>query len=247
MDRSSDAPFVYQRPKIKEGGIPFWVEQPSILFRRDRLTNFFPTAKLTVVENLNAVIRLLIYLSLILILFTRNSQYLLLPLGGMLVTYVLFQIYPKKEVLKEIPPRESFSLDGKLSDKIQSNKKYDEQLERECIQPTVDNPFMNFNYITDSYHREPACQAWLYDDKESKDIRKEVTESFNHDLYRDVSDLYSKNNSQRQFFTMPWTSWPNNQTSFAKWLYRTGPTCKELGSKCAPYWNPTASYSLLEN
>ena len=43
----------------------------------------------------------------------------------------------------------------------------------------------------------------------------------------DIDDIYSKYNSQRQFYTMPNTSIPNKQKEFALWLYNRGPTCKE--------------------
>lgn len=246
----NDSPFVYPPGKmINTGGsTPFWSSQPSILLQRNRLSNFFPTAQATIAENMNAIVRLFIFLAIILILYTRNSQYLLLPLGGMLVTYILYHMYPNKQEMfggscTPISRKRTF---GSCNlQRIPSQET--DSLERDCVLPTVDNPFMNFNYITDNYHRDPACKAWLYDDEQSQQVRQEVTESFNYDLYRDVGDLYSKNNSQRQFFTMPWTSWPNDQTTFAKWLYRTGPTCKELGAKCAPYWNPSVSYSILEN
>ena len=48
-----------------------------------------------------------------------------------------------------------------------------------------------------------------------------------------MSDIFGKNNSQRQFYTMPVTTIPNNQTQFANWLYKTEPTCKENnGESC---------------
>ena len=46
-------------------------------------------------------------------------------------------------------------------------------------------------------------------------LQVEIDEKFNHDLFRDVSSVYGKRNSQRQFYTVPSTTIPNNQTSFA--------------------------------
>ena len=48
-----------------------------------------------------------------------------------------------------------------------------------------------------------------------------------NDLYRDVQDVFSKNNSQRQFYTVPGNRIPHDQSSFAHWLYGTPQTCKE--------------------
>ena len=61
-----------------------------------------------------------------------------------------------------------------------------------------------------------------------------IEKNFDEGLFRDISDIFGKNNSQRQFFSVPGGSIPNDQGSFAKWLYSTPPTCKEgNGLQCA--------------
>ena len=37
---------------------------------------------------------------------------------------------------------------------------------------------------------------------------------------------------ERQFYTTPINTIPNDQTEFAKWLYDSGPTCKEKTTEC---------------
>lgn len=54
---------------------------------------------------------------------------------------------------------------------------------------------------------------------------------FVQNLPQDDWDIYGKNNSQRQFFTLP----PNDQTSFAKWLYNPGEVCKTNPMRCTGY------------
>ena len=97
------------------------------------------------------------------------------------------------------------------------------------IEPTVNNPFMNINLISDDKPKEEAPKTW-----NNPELKDEVEHKFYYNLYRDVGDLYGKSNSQRQFYTVPSTTIPNNQTSFARWLYSTGPTCKETSIYCAP-------------
>ena len=63
-------------------------------------------------------------------------------------------------------------------------------------------------------------------------VQRRVEDLFNEDLYRDVNDIFGKNNSQRQFYTVPGSQVPNDQGSFAQWLYGTPPTCKE-GNRAA--------------
>ena len=67
----------------------------------------------------------------------------------------------------------------------------------------------------------------------NKNTAKSIQESFNHNLFRNIDDVYGKNNSQRQFFTNPVTTIPNEQTKFANWLYNVPKTCKENnGNQC---------------
>ena len=58
-------------------------------------------------------------------------------------------------------------------------------------------------------------------------INSLVEDKFNSTLFQDPSDIFNKNNSQRQFYTMPNTSAYNKQDEFAKWCYGLPKTCKE--------------------
>ena len=121
----------------------------------------------------------------------------------------------------------------KSNNTIQNNYTSDEILEYQqntCKRPTRDNPFMNPN-VTD-YNNGDSPTACNADDE---DIQKEIGLNFNKDLYRNVEDLWDKKNSQRQFYTLPSTSIPNNQVDFAKWLYLQPKTCKESQDNCLKY------------
>lgn len=209
----------------------FWANKPSILLRSDQLKNFFPSYDYTIVQNLNAIVRLVLYLTIVLILYSKNSQYLLLFLGSLLITYMLYTYYPNQEELFYIKPVNSCNPTLKEKKAIINRK---EHVEKKCVMPTVENPFMNYNHITDNYHRPPACKAFLYDDPQSQKVKEKVEEKFDERLYKSVTDIYSKRNSQREFYTVAYNQIPD-QTSFAKWLYGQGATCKENGLKCAPY------------
>lgn len=100
-----------------------------------------------------------------------------------------------------------------------------------CRKPSVDNPYMNPR-ITDYNTFDPPAACNAYDD----DIKDDTTVNFNHNLFRDVDELWERHNSQRQFYTIPNTAIPNNQTEFANWLYKVpNATCKENGEKCLRY------------
>ena len=48
----------------------FWSKEPKVLFETNKLQYFFPNSSYSVVENLNAIPRLFIYMALLLIIFT---------------------------------------------------------------------------------------------------------------------------------------------------------------------------------
>lgn len=69
------------------------------------------------------------------------------------------------------------------------------------------------------------------DDTPQDQVFPESDALFVENLPLDEWDIYGKNNSQRQFFTLP----PNDQTSFAEWLYKSNDTCKTNPSQCTGY------------
>jgi hypothetical protein len=95
-----------------------------------------------------------------------------------------------------------------------------------CVMPTQKNPFMNFT-LDDFINNNDRKEACSYDKSKDK-MRKE----FRKDIVPDPADLWGTNISDRQFFTMPWTTIVNEQTPFAKWLYGNSGECKHLGLNC---------------
>lgn len=69
------------------------------------------------------------------------------------------------------------------------------------------------------------------DDTPQDQVFPESDALFVENLPLDEWDIYGKNNSQRQFFTLP----PNDQTSFAEWLYKPNDICKTNPSQCTGY------------
>jgi hypothetical protein len=88
---------------------------------------------------------------------------------------------------------------------------------------------MNINLITDNKTQSEPKKSW-----NDQELKKDIEDKFGYNLYRDVGDLYGKNNSQREFYTVPSSKIPNDQTSFAKWCYGTAKTCKESSIYCVP-------------
>ena len=192
----------------------FWLEDPNILIHPDRLVEFSPTYDMSIVEKLNSIVRLSIYAGILLTMVKRKVIYMYIPIVIMGFTCLVYKthdnIYEDYNIQK--PTCKNFPV----------------------TIPTVDNPFMNFNQITSRREKDPAPILYT-----KPDIQKDVNDKFNFNLYKDVGDMYDRNNSQREFYTMPVTEAVNKQTEFANWLYNTGPTCKEKTINCQPGINMT--------
>jgi hypothetical protein len=104
-----------------------------------------------------------------------------------------------------------------------------------CRKPTVDNPYANivFSDYLDAGNVASPCNV---DDDE---LPKKSLELYNSTIFRSVGDVFERENSQRLFYTLPINTIPNKQTEFARWLYDTGPRCKEDTSKCTYYEDPS--------
>jgi len=146
----------------------------------------------------------------------RGNMYLIIPFVVAAVTWVIW--YRQKDTHIDNLMEESIS--NRLDDLVKIN-----DLETECRVPNKDNPFMNppiHEYSNDKYSKPKSCPSY-----NNVGVQNRIEELFNEDLYRDVKDVFGKGNSQRQFYTVPGSRVPNDQSSFGQWLYGTPKTCKE--------------------
>ena len=194
----------------------FWYNDLSILVATDRLDEFFPSNTMTFEEQLNAFVRLMAYISIILVAYSKNVNYIYILIASIIFTYLIYKNSDSKSV-------------GKIkTEDFISN--YDSK--KNYVLPSIDNPFMNVQF--DDYIKNPNRDAISkLNNYKNPNLNKLIDEKFNYNLYKDVSDIFGKNNSQRQVYTTPVTTIPNDQGSFADWLYKTPPTCKENnGNQC---------------
>ena len=255
----------------------FWIENPYILFEKDKLVHFVPNKEMSLVEKMNAVTRFCLYGLIIGQLFNFKDNVMYLLCSIIILTIISYKIQSSENEISEkldvFTDDQINTLSNKLSEvllsknnnimddanilnngnKCNSNSNEDEskcvkssesaslpndaisnlikvtvpQSENEtqlnsdvkCTLPTKDNPLMNIN-VGDDPNRPPPCEH-------TDNIKENINDKFNYNLYRDVDDLFERHNSQRQFYTMPSRTLPNNQTEFAEWLYKSPPTCKE--------------------
>ena len=189
---------------------PLWTENISILYEKRYIFEVLPNKKFDFNRKLNSLLRLSIYYTIIMYLLDRsNTNILFIPVITGIITFILKKFY-KDKFLKEKPLQ-------LMNEGEASINQIDES---DCRNPTKDNPFMNPPLFGE--RKMNSCQSY-----NNKEIQRDIENKFNKDLYKDANDIFGKNNSQRQFYSVPGNSIPNDQEAFAQWLYSTPPTCKE--------------------
>ena len=195
---------------------PFWYNDISILYNKDSIMEIFPSKRFDILRKLNAIVRLSIVYTLIMYFMRREQKYLIIPFVVMGITWLVW--YKQEDIHTDSILKDSMS--NKIDDLVKIN-----DLDTECRIPEKENPFMNPTLSDYGNNKPPvpkSCPSY-----NNVGIQRRVEELFNEDLYRDVNDIFGKNNSQRQFYTVPGNQVPNDQSSFANWLYGTPSTCKE--------------------
>lgn len=177
------------------GEIPWWNE-PAILFNKNHWMNFFPNPDSPLTTAYNAIVRFAIYGGLILFVVSKNSNYLIAIPIVMLLTYLLFQISPPKEHMATM--REQFAA-------------------YTGTRPTPNNPLMNIQVheYSSNPNRDKASNST------NPEIKKEITQAlYSGNTVMDLAESRDKKFFERQFITNANTTIPNDQNSFANFLFK---------------------------
>jgi len=94
-----------------------------------------------------------------------------------------------------------------------------------CRQSTPDNPFANT--LVTEYGKPLPPPPCSYDE-----MHADAEKNFDLGLYKNIEDWGDRENSQRQFFTMPNGGVPIDYTSFAEFLYGDVKNCKTDPKQC---------------
>lgn len=230
-----DLPFKEKIQRTTEKEDPFWLEDPFLLINPMRVTEFVPLKDMTTIEKLNAVARFSIYLSLVMLLVYSNPNFVFIGIITLFLTYVMFlgTKDQRQTTLESFTPEDQ--------EAVKEGRYGITGVGLPCKKPTQNNPFMNVlptDYV-DEPNRPPACS---YDDPNT---REEIENNFSHNLYRDIDDVWDKNNSQRQYYTNPSTTIPNDRESFQNWLFKPRYVCKDGDLMACQRWDDRYQHGKL--
>lgn len=192
-----------------------WYEDIHHFITQDNFFAIWPSKEMSFAEQLNCLMRFSLYFAVVVFVIKKDPNILFIPIFMAIFTYYIYMVdVNNKKHEKEIMEH--------------MNTMKDNETGKQCQRPSSQNPFMNVlmtDYVKNP-ERPPACTI-------NNKVKKQVNKYFDNNLFRNVDDIFHKNASDRQFYTTPNTTIPNDQTAFAKWLYKLGPTCKEgNGSEC---------------
>ena len=221
---------------------PFWINNPTILLDKNSINQLWPTKQMTVEEKLNAMTRLIIILTLLGYLISKQMKIIitgLLTIGSLIFLYMIQNRKSSpssKNLLKE-----AFMNPGTYSSEVyHSNEAYN-TIRTEFTEPNKANPIMNvlMTEYTDNPDRKEAApsfnpvvekeinkktQQFVMDNlsKENED-RNEINEK----LFKDLGDSFEFDQSMRAWYANPSTTIPNDQGSFAEYCYGDMISCRD--------------------
>jgi hypothetical protein len=195
----------------------FWLNQPAILLNKDKLFQLLPSSRNTTNENLNAITRLIIIISLFGYALSQSPKILMSLFVSLIVILFYYKYKSNNDVVKKMEiMKEGFS-----------NPEFYNVIKNEFTNPTNENPMMNV--MLPEINKKPIRKsaAPSFTKPVETEINKKVKEGLDPRLFKDLGDNIVFENSMRNFYTMPNTDIVNDQKSFAEFCYGNMPSCKE--------------------
>lgn len=234
------------RERIHQQAVPFWVDNPNVLFYPRHVHEFFPVESMHYNQKLNAVSRLIILLTLVGFLFVRNLRIIWIGAICLLAIFLIYYTQNRNAsfgsgVIEGFDEKlESLGVDAPAQAVINAFATDDPSKigTREFFDaPKTNNPYNNvlITDIVDNPDKLPAPPAYYPStEKEILDKTKEAIQKMNptfpgmtDKLFASLDDHFEFEQSARQFYSNPATTIPNDQGAFAAFCYGEMVSCKE--------------------
>lgn len=222
----------------KQKYVPFWGEDPNVLFAQKYLTEFFPTENMSYEQKLNSVTRTIIILSIINLIVYGNIRHLIIgaiTIGAIYIIHYYHQKEKQKTDSKKVVDQVKEGFANPAMDLLTKDGK---DLPTDLFsEPEPSNPFGNVLMSDYDYNpnKKPAPAAFNQNvnDKILDNAKKFVSQA-NPDqpdiadkLFKDLGDQYVFEQSLRPFHSNPSTTIPNDQQAFSEFCYGSMISCKE--------------------
>ena len=218
---------------------PFWINNPSILFNNEQITDLWPTTNMDYEQKLNALTRLIALITLIGYIFSSSTR--ILVAGVLTIGMIIVLFYARKPKMTKNMLKEGFAVQGNevtgMFDKSIVNPVSLETIIRDDFKEgNKKNPFGNvlLTEIMDDPDRKSAPPAFnpTIDEDITKNVKKSIQsmnpgiKNTNKQLYGDLWQNFELDQSNRVFFSTANTRVTNDQGAFSKFLYSNMPSAK---------------------
>ena len=198
----------------------FWLNNPSVLFNKDHITDIWPSQADNTETKLNAYTRLVILLTIVGYTLTRSFRIVISSAVTLVIIVLLYKIRKHADVKKKI--------NKKIVKEGFTGRKLYEKTKQAFTNPTKKNPLMNVLLPEIKYnpHRKAGAPAF------NPSVEEKINESAGNvgpdpRLFLDLGDSINFEQSMQRFYTTANSRVANDQTAFAKFCYGDMPSCKE--------------------
>ena len=212
--------------------IPFWINQPTILFNKKYLTDLFPSKNMTLEEKFNAITKFVLVLTVLGFIFSQNFQ--IIFIGILTIAIVTAIYYRKRKQYIEERTQENFT-----NNKEQENENIQlKEILKDGYHPNnKKNPFGNvlltdINSNPDRPSAAPSFNPEVYNKinnavKKQTQMLNPTIDETNKQIYGDLYENYNLDKSLMRMYTTANTRVANDQGAFSQWLYGNMPSSKE--------------------
>ena len=229
---------------------PFWSNEPTIIFNKNDILQLWPSENMSFEAKLNAITRIVILLTILGFLITRNVNLLII---GTITIAIVFSLYKlrKQQLVSSLVNKEGFKVTKdylkmvpiESDSDVGRNETLDTVLRSEFYPTGYKNPFGNvlLTDIGDNPDKKAAAPCFnpdVGDDiidavKKQTQMLNPSIKSTNNQLYGDLKDNYDLDQSMMRFYATANTLVANDQGALGKWLYGSMPSSKESGPDSA--------------
>ena len=132
-----------------------WYRDLVNFFDISNVLVFYPTNDMVYSEKLNAIMRMIMYVSIILYSLLNDSKVFVMLIVAGIIIYIMYELDDNKE---------AFERDRYAKYRSEEEGMYAEEdgAEQECTRPTRENPFMNVTSIRDLFVENGLNKKILY-------------------------------------------------------------------------------------
>lgn len=165
---------------------PFWINDPMVLFKREEIMDIWPAPLMSIEQKMNAISRIVILLSILGFLITKNVNIIFTGAITLAVFVMMYKLQHQEEYDAKNGGNGNNSSNGKNSNNDNDNSNNNDNgndrkegfvnskmynvLKPNLTTPTVKNPMMNVLLTEIAYDPERNQAAPAYNPKVEKEI-----------------------------------------------------------------------------